>query len=55
MQDIPLIILHFPDSVDEFTDEIWNNLNEDNKISLYTCYVDLKTGEREAKLINKNK
>ena len=47
--------VYIPDSIDEFTDEIWNNLNEDNKISLYTCYVDLKTGEREAKLINKNK
>lgn len=47
--------VYIPDSIDEFTDEIWNNLNEDNKISLYTCYVDLKTGERETRLINKNK
>ena len=47
--------VYIPDSIDEFTDEIWNNLNEDNKISLYTCSVDLKTGERETRLINKNK
>lgn len=44
-----------PDSIDEFTDTLWNNLNADNKISLYVRYTDLKTGEFEQKLINKNK
>ena len=43
-----------PDSIDEFTDEIWNNLNEDNKVSLYTRYINLKSGETENRLINKN-
>lgn len=43
-----------PNSIDEFTDEIWENLNEENKISLYTRFVDLKTGEVETRLINKN-
>ena len=44
-----------PDSIDEFTEAIWNNLNENNKISLYVRYTDLRTGKEEARLINKNK
>ena len=44
-----------PDDIDEFKDEIWNNLNEDNRISLYLEYINLKTKEREKRLINKNK
>ena len=44
-----------PDSIDEFTDTLWNNLNADNKISLYVRYTDLTTGEFEQRLINKNK
>ena len=43
------------DSIDDFTEDLWNNLNEDNKISLYVRYIDLATGEFEEKLINKNK
>ena len=43
------------DSIDEFTETLWNNLNADNKISLYVRYTDLKTGEFEQRLINKNK
>lgn len=44
-----------PDSIDDFTDGIWNNLDKDNKISLYTRYVDIATGKAENRLINKNK
>lgn len=43
-----------PDDIDAFTDEIWNNLNQDNRISLYVRYVDLQTGKAENRLINKN-
>ena len=43
-----------PDTIDEFTAAIWENLDETNKISLYTRYVDLTTGEYETRLINKN-
>lgn len=43
-----------PDDIDAFTSEIWNNLDQDNKISLYVRYVDLKTGETENRMINKN-
>ena len=43
-----------PDDIDEFTENIWQNLNEDNKISLYVRYTDLTTGEKTERLINKN-
>lgn len=43
-----------PDSIDEFADEIWNYLDENNKISLYVRYTDLTDGCYEEKLINKN-
>ena len=43
-----------PDSIDEFADEIWNYLDENNKISLYVRYTDLTDGSYEEKLINKN-
>ena len=44
-----------PDDIDEFTNTLWTNLNEDNKISLYVRYIDLETGAEENRLINKNK
>ena len=44
-----------PDSIDEFTETIWNALDEDNKISLYVRYTDLVSGEVENRMINKNK
>jgi hypothetical protein len=44
-----------PNSIDKFADDIWNNLDENNKISLYVRYIDLATGEMENRLINKNK
>lgn len=43
-----------PDSIDEFADEIWNYLDENNKISLYVRYTDLADGSYEEKLIDKN-
>ena len=43
-----------PNSIDEFTETLWNNLNADNKISLYVRYTELATGEFEQRLINKN-
>ena len=42
------------DDIDEFTNKLWDNLNEDNKISLYVRYVDLATMECESRMINKN-
>ena len=44
-----------PDCIDEFAGDIWNNLDDGNKISLYVRYTDLKTGAVTERLINKNK
>ena len=41
--------------IDKFTDEIWSNLNEQNKISLYVRYIDLESGSIKNRMINKNK
>ena len=40
--------------IDVFTNAVWNALNEQNKISLFVRYTDLKTGVKEDRLINKN-
>lgn len=44
-----------PDSIDEFTNSLWDALDADNKISLYVRYTDIKSGKIEKRLINKNK
>lgn len=43
-----------PNDIDVFTENVWNNLNTDNKISLYVRYTCLKTGEKTERIINKN-
>ena len=44
-----------PNDIDEFLNDIWTNLDDNNKISIYVRYIDLETGECENRLINKNK
>lgn len=48
-------LIEIKGNIDEFTDEVWANLNEDNKVSLFTRFIDIKTGEYETRIINKNK
>ena len=40
--------------IDAFTDMLWTNLNEANKISLFVRYTDLATGEYEQRILNKH-
>ena len=48
--------LELPDmDIDALTDHIWQNLNEDNKVSLFVRYIDLATGCFESRIVNKNK
>lgn len=42
-------------TIDEFTDMLWNSLNEDNKVSLFVRYIDIATGAYETRMVNKNK
>ena len=40
--------------IDAFTTDLWNALDDNNKISLYVRYTDLATGEFESRMLNKN-
>lgn len=40
--------------IDAFTSKLWNNLNEDNKVSLFVRFIDLETGKADTRIINKN-
>lgn len=48
-------VIETMDDIDEFTNMIWDNLNEDNKVSLYVKFIDLTTGGSEYRIVNKNK
>ena len=43
-----------PQNIDAFTEELWENLDGNNKISLFVRYTDLKTGEIQQRIINKH-
>ncbi len=48
--------LELPDTdIDSLTNLIWENLNEDNKVSLFVRYIDLESGKSETRIVNKNK
>ena len=40
--------------MDTFANMLWENLNVDNKVSLFVRYIDIETGSYETKIINKN-
>lgn len=41
--------------IDEFTNSLWDNLNKDNKVSLFTRFINIETGEYVSRIVNKNK
>lgn len=41
--------------IDTFANMIWDNLNEENKVSLFVRFIDIETGKYETRIINKNK
>ena len=44
-----------PENLDEFTDRIWEALNEDNKVSLFTRFINLADGSFDTRIVNKNR
>ncbi len=40
--------------IDEFTNSLWDALNSDNKVSLFTRFIDIETGKYESRIVNKN-
>ena len=43
------------DDMDEFSEALWDALDENNRISLYVRYTDLKTGAVSETILNKNR
>ena len=41
-------------TIDSFTEMLWQNLNENNKISLFVRFTNIETGEYEQRIINKH-
>ena len=41
--------------IDAFTSTVWDNINEANKVSLFTRFINLENGEEETRIVNKNK
>ena len=40
--------------IDAFTKEVWEGLNEENKVSLFVRFIDIETGKYETRIVNKN-
>ncbi len=40
--------------IDTFTQNVWESLNADNKVSLFVRYIDIATGEYETRIVNKH-
>ncbi len=43
------------DDMEAFTELLWNNLNEENKVSLFVRYIEIATGKYETRIVNKNR
>ena len=40
--------------IDSFANMLWDNLNEENKVSLFVRFIDIASGTYETRIINKN-
>jgi len=47
--------VEIPNCIDTFAADLWESLNEENKVSLFVRYINIETGEVKSKIINKNK
>ena len=47
-------LISIPDDIDAFTELLWDSLNEENKVSLFVRYIDIKSGKYETRIVNKN-
>ncbi len=41
--------------IDSFTNLLWDNLNADNKVSLFVRYIDIENGTCDTRIVNKNR
>lgn len=47
-------LVNISGDIDTFTNSVWNSLNEDNKVSLFTRFIEIETGKYETRIVNKN-
>lgn len=47
-------LVEIPDNISEFTQMLWDSLNEENKVSLFVRYLDIESGKYETEIVNKN-
>ena len=47
-------LVSIPNDIETFTNTVWESLNADNKVSLFTRSIDLESGETESRICNKN-
>ena len=52
--EVATVLGVFADNMEDFADLVWNNLNNDNKVSLFVRYINIEDGSYETKIINKN-
>lgn len=48
------VLVEMEGSIDEFAKMVWENLNEENKVSLFVRYIEITTGKYETRIVNKN-
>lgn len=47
-------LVAIPNDMEKFTNMLWNNLNPENKVSLFVRYIDIATDKYETVIKNKN-
>lgn len=48
------VLVDISDDIDAFTARLWENLDQDNKVSLFTRFIEIETGKYETRIVNKN-
>ena len=43
-----------PSDLDAFTETVWESLDADNRVSLFTRFIDWETGETDTRIVNKH-
>ncbi len=47
-------LVNIEGDIDTFTKNVWEALNEDNKVSLFTRFIEIETGKTQSRIVNKN-
>ena len=48
------VLVGTEDDIDAFTQMVWENLNAENKVSLFVRYIEIASGKYETRIVNKN-